>query len=365
MTVSKIQTELGEDKKKNLDLNVYNIPIDETLSSKEELINTYLFQCQCALFFVDVTSEESLTLVSDIIEVITFDKMPYLRGIIVQNKIDQSSAISEEKINNIIKSKKSLETLKISVKNKNGIKELLSKIDSFVNDNKVDLPLNFVYQSSSTQITMFNGKENLTFVIIGDSTVGKTCFFNRYFKNIYNDSSLFTIGVDKHCKLVKMGNETYKITVWDTAGEERFKSLPRKYYQNAEGIFLVFDVTQEDSFKNVKNWISDVKDNSSKSISVGEDGKPPEISLYLLGNKIDKEGRVISKDEAEKMAHSLGMKYFEISCKYDVNVPEAITGMIYESITRLNKNINPKGNKNMELRKSQYTKKKKKKGKCW
>lgn len=365
MTVSKIQTEVGEDKKKNLDLNVYNIPIDETLSSKEELINTYLFQCQCALFFVDVTSEESLTLVSDIIEVINFDKMPYLRGIIVQNKIDQSSAISEEKINNIIKSKKGLETLKISVKNKNGIKELLSKIDSFVNDNKVDLPLNFVYQSSSTQITMFNGKENLTFVIIGDSTVGKTCFFNRYFKNIYNDSSLFTIGVDKHCKLVKMGNEIYKITVWDTAGEERFKSLPRKYYQNAEGIFLVFDVTQEDSFKNVKNWISDVKDNSSKSISAGEDGKPPEISLYLLGNKIDKEGRVISKDEAEKMAHSLGMKYFEISCKYDVNVPEAITGMIYESIIRLNKNINPKGNKNMELRKSQYTKKKKKKGKCW
>lgn len=364
MTANKIQIEIGEEKKRNLDLNLYNIPIDETLISKADLINTYLFQCQCVLFFVDVTSEESLKLISDLIEVINFEKMSYLRGIIVQNKIDQTSAISEDNIANILNSKKCLETMKISIKEKKGIKELLEKIDAFVNDAKIDLPLNFVYQSPTAQLTMFNGKDNLTFVIIGDSTVGKTCFFNRYFKNIYNDSSLFTIGVDKHCKLVKMGNEIYKITVWDTAGEERFKSLPRKYYQNAEGIFLVFDVTLEDSFKNVKNWISDVKENSTKSISAGENGKPPEISLYLLGNKIDKGDRVISKDEAEKLAHSLGMKYFEISCKYDVNVPEAITGMIYESIIRLNQNSNPKAAKNMQLRKSQYNKKAKKKGFC-
>ena len=84
--------------------------------------------------------------------------------------------------------------------------------------------------------------------------------------------------------------------------------------------------------------------------------------MYLLGNKIDKDGRVISKDEAEKMAHSLGMKYFEISCKYDVNVPEAISGMIYDGIMRLDKN-NKKSKKNVELRKSQY-KKAHKKGFC-
>lgn len=365
MTANKIEIEFGEEKeKKNLDLNIYNIPIDETLVSKQDLINTYLFQCQCVLLFVDVTSEESFKLINNIIENINFEKIPYLRGIIVQNKIDQTSTISEENIQNIIKSKKCLETMKISLKNKNGLNELKTRIESIVNNDKIDLPLNYVYASPNVKLTMFNGKDNLTFIIIGDSTVGKTCFFNRYFSSTYNESTLNTIGVGKESKIIKMLGEIYKITVWDTAGEERFKSLPRKYYQNAEGIFLLFDVTNEESFKNVKSWISDVKNNSSKSISAGEDGKPPEISLYLLGNKIDKNGRVISKDEAEKMAHSLGMKYFEISCKYDVNVPEAITGMIYESIMRLNKNINPKSKRNLELRKSQYNKKAKKKGFC-
>jgi small GTP-binding protein len=254
--------------------------------------------------------------------------------------------------------------MKISLKNKNGLNELLARIESIVNDDKIDLPLNYVYQSPVTKLTVFNGKDSLTFVIIGDSTVGKTCFFNRYFNGSYNETTLNTIGVGKESKIVKIFGEIYKITIWDTAGEERFKSLPRKYYQNAEGIFLLFDVTNEDSFRNVKNWISDVKDNSSKSISPGEDGKPAEISLYLLGNKIDKNGRVISKDEAEKMAHSLGMKYFEISCKYDVNVPEAITGMIYDAISRIDKNTDPKTKKNLELRKSKYNKKKKKNGFC-
>ena len=363
MTANKIQIELGDQKeKKNLDLNVYNIPIDESLISKEDLINTYLFQCQCALFFIDVTSEESFKLINDIIEKIDFGNMPYLKGIIVQNKIDQASIISEENIANIIQSKKCLETMKISLKNKNGINELLAKIESIVNNDKIDLPINHVYESPTSKLTLFSGKDNLTFVIIGDSTVGKTCFFNRYFNGTYSGNTLNTIGVGKESKFIKIWGEIYKITIWDTAGEERFKSLPRKYYQNAEGIFLLFDVTNEDSFKNVKNWISDVKDNSSKSISPGENGKPPEISLYLLGNKIDKDKRLISKDEAEKMAHSLGMKYFEISCKYDVNVPEAISGMIYDGIMRLDKN-NKKSKKNVELRKSQY-KKAHKKGFC-
>ena len=236
MTTNKIHIELGEEKK-NFDLNVYNIPIDETLISKEELINTYLFQCQCVLLFVDVTSEESFKLINKMIENINFEIMPYLRGIIVQNKIDQTSMISEENIQNIIKSKKCLETMKISLKNKNGLNELLARIESIVNDDKIDLPLNYVYQSPVTKLTMFNGKDSLTFVIIGDSTVGKTCFFNRYFNGSYNETTLNTIGVGKESKIVKIFGEIYKITIWDTAGEERFKSLPRRYYQNLKEFF--------------------------------------------------------------------------------------------------------------------------------
>ena len=196
----------------------------------------------------------------------------------------------------------------------------------------------FLYGVLKNTVCLKNGCH----AVIGARRVGKTVLFLQLNEDFGSEADYFDCTA-----LLGRGRDDFDF---------------EKYYQNAEGIFLLFDVTNEDSFKNVKNWISDVKDNSSKSISPGENGKPPEISLYLLGNKIDKDGRVISKDEAEKMAHSLGMKYFEISCKYDVNVPEAISEMIYDGIMRLDKN-NKKSKTNVELRKSQY-KKAHKKGFC-
>ena len=166
-----------------------------------------------------------------------------------------------------------------------------------------------------------NGQGALSFILIGDSTVGKTCFLNRYFKNQVTETFLSTIGIDKEMKHVKVGNDSYKLTVWDTAGEERFRCLPKKYYQNADGVLLLFDVTLEETFTSVSNWMKDVKENANKE---------SDISLYLIGNKIDKPDRVISKEKAEEMAKSLGMKYFEVSCKINMNIPEVMARMIME-----------------------------------
>ena len=168
-------------------------------------------------------------------------------------------------------------------------------------------------------------------VLIGDSTVGKTCFLTRYFKNQFTEAFLSTIGIDKEIKHVKVGNDTIKLTLWDTAGQERFQNcLPKKYYQNADGILLLFDVTNEDTFNNVSKWMKDVKDNSSKN--VGEN----ELSLYLIGNKIDLPNRVITKEQAEQQAKSLGLKYFEVSCKINMNIPELMSRMIMESYMKNN-----------------------------
>ena len=179
----------------------------------------------------------------------------------------------------------------------------------------------------------------LSFILIGDSTVGKTCFLTRYFKNQFNETFLSTIGIDKEIKYVKVKNDTYKMTLWDTAGQDRFKSLPKKYYQNADGVLLLFDVTSEETFNNVSNWMKDVKENSNKNIN-SENGQP-EIALYLIGNKIDLPNRVISKEQAETEAKSLGMKYFEISCKINMNIPEVMNRMIMECHMKTNhiKNI--------------------------
>ena len=174
----------------------------------------------------------------------------------------------------------------------------------------------------------------LSFILIGDSTVGKTCFLTRYFKNQFNVTFLSTIGIDKEIKYVKVKNDTYKMTLWDTAGQDRFKSLPKKYYQNADGVLLLYDVTSEDTFNNVSNWMKDVKENSNKNIN-SENGQS-DIALYLIGNKIDLPNRVISKEQAETEAKSLGMKYFEISCKTNMNIPEVMNRMIMECHMKAN-----------------------------
>ena len=206
----------------------------------------------------------------------------------------------------------------------------MKKINTAVNESKNELPSNIVSESMDKKLGIVNGQGSLSFILIGDSTVGKTCFLTRYFKNQFNEAFLSTIGIDKEIKHVKVGNDNYKMTLWDTAGQERFKCLPKKYYQNADGVLLLFDVTSEETFNNVSNWMKDVKDNSNK------DGKESDIALYLIGNKIDKPERVISREMAESQAKSLGMKYFEVSCKINMNIPEVMARMIMECHMKAN-----------------------------
>jgi len=152
---------------------------------------------------------------------------------------------------------------------------------------------------------------SLSFILLGDSAVGKSCFFNRYFKNQYPTSN-WGFGIDKEIKFIKIDNKIYKLTVWDTSGQERFRASPRKYYQHVDGVLLFFDVTSEETFGSVSNWIKYVKDNSNKNIT-NDSNNQLEISLYLIGNKIEQPERIITKEKAEELANSLGMKYFEIS----------------------------------------------------
>ena len=170
----------------------------------------------------------------------------------------------------------------------------------------------------------------LNFVLIGDTYVGKTPFLDRYFKKIYREGNFFgTFGVDKEVKYVKIYDNIYKVTVLDTEGKERFKRfLPKKYYQNADGILLLFDLTNRDTFYNISFWIKYIKDNCSNE-------RVPII--YLIGNKVDLPNIVISKKEAEELAKSFGMKYFEISCKFNINIYEIMARIIIESIFKKNK----------------------------
>ena len=138
------------------------------------------------------------------------------------------------------------------------------------------------------------------------------------------------MGIDKQVKVIKIEETEYKLSVWDTAGQERYRSLPKKYYQNADGVLILFDVTSEQSFKNVNYWLENINDNSDKN-----EGK--ERNIYLIGNKIDLNGRVISRNNAQTFANNLGLKYFETSSKIDLNINEVFSRIIMECHMNISK----------------------------
>ena len=299
---SKISGDL--DNSKTLDINIYEVRIDSNFVGNKSLIETFLYECQCALFLVDITNTDSFTLIKDLLNTIEVKNFPYLKGILVQNKYDLESTrqVTSIEIKEYLDNNTHLDNLEISLKNGDNVKELMKKLNTYVNETKNELPSNIVSESLDKKVGIINGQGSLSFILIGDSTVGKTCFLTRYFKNQFNETFLSTIGIDKEIKHVKVGNDSYKLTLWDTAGQDRFKCLPKKYYQNADGVLLLFDVTSEETFVNVGNWMKDVKENSSKNIT-SENGKESELALYLIGNKIDLPSRVITREQAQTQAN--------------------------------------------------------------
>ena len=323
---------------KSLNLNAYEIRIDEEFVKDKDLIDSFLYECQCALFLVDITNTDSFNLIKKLINNINMTKYPYLKAILVQNKFDLESIrqVSSFEIKEYLENNKSLDNLEISVMNGDNIQELLKKINLAVNESNNELPINLVSEAIEKKAKLINVQGSFSFILIGDSTVGKTAFLNRYFKNQFKEIFLSTIGIDKEIKHLKIDKDHYKLTVWDTAGQERFNCLPKTYYQNADGVLLLFDVTNEETFQNASNWMKDVKENTNKVIS-NDSNNQSEISLYLIGNKIDKPGRVVDKEKAEEMAKSLGMKYFEVSCKINMNISEVISRMVMDSYMKANK----------------------------
>ena len=332
MWIAVITSRLSIDSNK-LDLNVYEVRIEQSLLENQNLIEVYLYECQCALFLVDITNSESFALIKQLYSIITPNKFPYLKSILVLNKTDLESTrqVTSFEIKEYLESNSSFDTQEISLKNGENIDVLINKINEAENQTNNQLPTNLVSESLSKKFGLMNSKGTLSFILIGDMAVGKTCFLTRYFKNTFSEVFLSTIGIDKEINHLKVGNDIYKMTLWDTAGQDRFRSLPKKYYQNADGVFLLFDVNKRDTFENVTKWMKDVKDNSTRNIK-SETGKEGGIPIYLIGNKIDKPDREICREEAEKQAQSLGMKYFEVSCKINMNINEVICRMVLETL---------------------------------
>ena len=318
---SKIKINSEEDK--IINLNVYEIRIDINFLKNNELINNFLFECQCALFLIDITNPDSFALVKELIKMINIDKYPYLNEILVINKIDLESEriVSNIEIKKYLEKNKMLDSIEISIKEEINIKELCEKMNKVLNQSGDLIPLNKVLEVNRKNIKFFKKQNEINLVLIGNSTVGKSAFLYQYSKNQFMENLGGTPGLDKEMIPIKIDNINYNLIIWDESGAKRFRSRPKKYYEKANGFLLLFDVTSKESFDEIGSWISIVKDYVDNLSN---------ISIYLLGNRIGEDNRVITKEKAEEMAKSLGIKYFEINVKLNLNIREVMARIIME-----------------------------------
>ena len=173
----------------------------------------------------------------------------------------------------------------------------------------------------------------IKYLVIGNSGVGKSCILLRFTDNTFSDSYVTTIGVDFKIKTVDVESKSCKLQIWDTAGQERFKNIISSYYRGAHGIMLVYDITDQDSFDCLNNWLIEIEKNASKN-----------IIKILVGNKCDMENeRKVSYEQGKDFATQFKMQFFETSAKESKNVEEAFLAMTKEVIQSLvNTNSTPK-----------------------
>lgn len=154
-------------------------------------------------------------------------------------------------------------------------------------------------------------------LLCGDSSVGKTCLISRFADNQFRHTHINTIGIDFKLKTLAVRDKRIRLQIWDTAGQERFETLTAQYYRRAQGIILVYDITREETFRNVVKWMRNIEDHGIEGVKV-----------ILVGNKVDLEAeRQVSTRRGQKLASQHGIKLYETSAWKDVNVTDAFTSL--------------------------------------
>mmetsp|Transcript_32153 Transcript_32153/g.44587 ORF Transcript_32153/g.44587 Transcript_32153/m.44587 type:complete len:265 (-) Transcript_32153:184-978(-) len=152
-------------------------------------------------------------------------------------------------------------------------------------------------------------------VVVGDQNVGKTCLVLRYCEDTFWDNYKATIGVDFMWQRYLIQQVGFTLHLWDTAGQEKFRSLSQAYYRGARACIAAFDLGNPESLNNCKHWVDEVRSENQASV------KDDDFSVFLVGCKADTYP-VVDNSEALKMANDLEAEYFQVSAKTEVGVKE-------------------------------------------
>ena len=172
--------------------------------------------------------------------------------------------------------------------------------------------------------------ESLKFklIVVGDQNTGKSCILNRFANEIFEENYQATIGLDFLNKIVNINGQKVHLVLYDTAGQEKFRSLIPMYIREAQIILLIYDITSKDSFESIPKWFSDI-------LNVKND----EAIFALVGNKIDlNDKRVVSFEEGKKLANEKNIIFEEVSAKDGQNFNELFTNKLFNELYKKFKN---------------------------
>lgn len=163
-------------------------------------------------------------------------------------------------------------------------------------------------------------------LLIGDSGVGKSCILLRFSDDSFTNNFITTIGIDFKIKKIFLDNKAVKLQIWDTAGQERFRTITSAYYRGAMGILLVYDVTDELSFNNIRNWMRNIEQHATEG-----------VSKILVGNKCDMEDhkRKVSFAKGKALADEYGIQFIETSAKNNAHIEEVFHAISRDVLRRL------------------------------
>lgn len=167
-------------------------------------------------------------------------------------------------------------------------------------------------------------------VLLGDTNVGKSSIAQQFVENVFRRQGQPTMGASFAIQTVQLKDRSVKLEIWDTAGQEKYRSLAPLYYQGAQAALIVFDITNADSFENVKYWVSELRE-----------AKSGPLVIAIGGNKLDRESeRTVSKLEAEEYANSCDCIYGEMSARTGDNIRDMFAAIAERSPSVNTPNIN-------------------------
>ena len=344
---------------RHLDINLYVTNIDNLELIKNNL-DTLLSNSECAIFMVDITKTESFNKVSELIPLV-YEKMKENIDVgdvplfFISNKVDleKKREVSGFEVKELIDHYSSINNFEITLnleKNANDetINDLIIKLCLALSEQEKK----YTYKYDSLNLVKINepmkiGKESLiskyaqstmNLLLLGSSSVGKSSFVQKIFKNQFQEDMLSTLGIDIVNSIVEVCGSVMKLELWDTVGQERLKSLPAKYYSKGDGFFLLFDVNDKKTFEDISGWIKDIRKERANANEENFEKKTEDEVLVLIGNKIDKIGqRQVSREEAIALANKYNLSYYETSCKQGINLYEILCDILFQAASNTRK----------------------------